>query len=211
MNRIVRFAIMLWLASSFCLAGETGVAARVNGTEISYFRLERHFADYLKAQGREVGAIRSPVAYKRLKREALQQLIDKELLWQEAQRRGRDVDVAQVSAQLEALQAAFASPEAFSRALDEAGFDKDSYREYLHHELVADHMLAELAEVPPPTEAEVRQAYAGIRERLDPSIDEAGGLAMVREYLLEQRQAEGRSAALARLREAGRVEVLVRL
>ena len=63
--------------------------ARVNGEEISEFRLERFFAEYLEDQGRAVASIRSPRAYKQLRQAALDALIDKELLWQESHKRGR--------------------------------------------------------------------------------------------------------------------------
>jgi peptidyl-prolyl cis-trans isomerase C len=58
--------------------------ARVNGEEISQLRLERYFAEYLEDQGRALGSIRNPKAYKQLRKAALDALIDKELLWQEA-------------------------------------------------------------------------------------------------------------------------------
>lgn len=61
-------------------------AARVNGVEIGLTRLERYFSEYLDAQGRAVTSIRNPGLYKRLRDQALDELIDKELLWQEARR-----------------------------------------------------------------------------------------------------------------------------
>lgn len=211
MNGNPWLGLVIGLLTPLVLAGETGVAARVNGTEISNFRLERHFADYLKIQGRQVGAIRSPAAYKRLKREALQQLIDKELLWQEASRLGVKVSDEEISASLTEMQAAFADTQGFARALDEAGFDELGYRDYLRHELVASRVLDKLADIAPPTDEEVRAAYQGLKLQLDPAMDEARGLALVRQYLTGQRVAQGREAALERLREKGRVEVLVAL
>lgn len=147
-------------------AQEVGLAARVNGVEISSFRLERHFSDYLSAQGRNVGAIRSPRTYKRLKREALEQLIDKELLWQEAQRLAVKVEDTQVQQELEAKRSAFRSEDGFTRALTEAGFDETSYADYLRHELVASHVLQVLSQPAPINELEVRRVYAENQARL---------------------------------------------
>lgn len=201
--------LVIGLLTPLVLAGETGTAARVNGTDISNFRLERHFADYLKIQGRQVGAIRSPIAYKRLKREALQQLIDKELLWQEAGRRGVSVADEEVSASLTGLRAAFPNTQAFTRALEEAGFDEVTYRDYLRHELVASRVLDELTETTLPTEADVQAAYESLKLQLDPAMDEARAMDLVRQYLTSQRVAQGRELALEKLREKGKVEVLV--
>lgn len=211
MNGNPWLGLVIGLMTPLVLAGETGIAARVNGTDISNFRLERHFTDYLKIQGRQVGAIRSPVAYKRLKREALQQLIDKELLWQEAGRLGVSVSDDEIDASLAEMRAAFADTQGFARALQEAGFDEAGYRDYLRHELVASRVLDQLAEVTTPTDAEVRAAYEALKLQLDPGIDDARGMALVRQYLIGQRTAEGREAALEGLREKGRVEVLVAL
>ncbi|NWL77602.1 hypothetical protein DM872_12135 [Pseudomonas taiwanensis] len=203
--------LVIGLLTPLVLAGETGIAARVNGTDISNFRLERHFVDYLKIQGRQVGAIRSPVAYKRLKREALQQLIDKELLWQEASRLGISVSDEEISGSLAEMKAAFPDTQGFTRALEEAGFDEPSYRDYLRHELVASRVLDELAKATPPTEAEVQAAYESLKPQVDPAMDEARAKALVRQYLTGQRMAQGREQALEKLREKGRVEVLVAL
>ncbi|MFC5697080.1 SurA N-terminal domain-containing protein [Pseudomonas sp. GCM10022186] len=203
--------LIIGVLTPLVLAGETGIAARVNGTDISNFRLERHFADYLKIQGRQVGAIRSPAVYKRLKREALQQLIDKELLWQEAGRLEVSVTDEEIAASLAEMQAAFGDTQGFARALEEAGFDEADYRDYLRHELVASRVLDKLAEVTPPSDEEVRATYDGLKLQLDPAMDEARGLALVRQYLTGQRVAQGREAALEKLREKGRVEVLVGL
>ncbi|MDH4585421.1 hypothetical protein E8F20_26580 [Pseudomonas sp. BN415] len=201
--------LIIGLLTPLALAGETGIAARVNGTDISNFRLERHFADYLKIQGRQVGAIRSPKAYKRLKREALQQLIDKELLWQEAGRLGVTVSDEEIAGSLAEMKAAFPDTQGFSRALEEAGFDESGYRDYLHHELVASRVLDALAATTPPAESEVQAAFESLKPQLDPAMDEARAKALVRQYLTGQRMAQGRELALEKLREKGRVEVLV--
>ncbi|BAU76680.1 SurA N-terminal domain-containing protein [Metapseudomonas furukawaii] len=203
--------LVLGLLTPLVLAGETGVAARVNGTEISNFRLDRHFADYLRIQGRQVGAIRSPLAYKRLKREALQQLIDKELLWQEAGRLGVRVSDEELDASLAEMKAAFPDTQGFARALGEAGFDEPGYREYLRHELAASRMLDLLADYPLPGDEDVNAAYQSLKPQLDPTLDEARARSLVRQYLIGQRVAESREQALEALREKGRVEVLVGL
>lgn len=161
----VRVALLVLLAGvvSGALAEEYGVAARVNEAEISNYRLDRYFADFLKAKSRNVAAIRNPASYKRLRREALDQLIDKELLWQEAQRRGVEIDEAQVQRELESVKAAFSSPEAYYRQLLESGFDEPAYLRYLHREMVAGRMLNQLVQPLTVSDEEVRRAYEARR------------------------------------------------
>lgn len=146
-------------------AQEVGVAARVNGVEISIFRLERYFEDYLKEQGRNVGAIRNPNAYKRLKREALDRLIDRELLTQEAVRRGLTVSAEAVAAAKAQVEAGYKTPEAFQRRLREVGFGEADFADYLRRDLLARRALGELAGNAEPEAEEVRRLYRENRER----------------------------------------------
>lgn len=206
-----RTALALCLAcilASSAGAQEVGVAARVNGAEISVYRLERHFEDYLKLQARNVAAIRNPAVFKRLKREALDQLIDKELLWQEAQRRGVTVDDAAVAAARADIAAGFASPEAFARRIREAGFDEAGYADYLRRELAASRTLQELAGLPDVSDEDVRRTLAEEPAPAGMPADEANR--RVRDYLVATRRAEAGRAALERLRTAAQVEMVQR-
>lgn len=210
-------ALLLVLLSGRELSAEEyGSAARVNDVEISLFRLERHFEDYLREQRRSVAQIRNPLVYKRLKREALEQLIDKELLWQEARSRAIEVDDVEVVRARAAVAAAFSSPEVFARRLQAAGFDEEGYADYLRHEIAASRMLDQLVDTVTVSDEEVRHAYAANREHLQLTgngqpLSEEQGLALVRQVLLRQRGAEARRAALGRLRDGARIEVLAPL
>lgn len=196
------------LAPGAAPAQEVGAAARVNGVEISVFRLERHFEDYLKQQARNVAAIRNPEVFKRLKREALEQLIDKELLWQEAQRRGVKVDDAAVAEARKGIAAGFATPEAFERRMREAGFDEASYAEYLRREMAASRMLQDLAGTPAVSDEDVQRTLA--QEPAPAGMPAEEARRQVREYLTTSRRGEAGRAALQRLRAVAQVEVLQR-
>ncbi|MCQ4347444.1 SurA N-terminal domain-containing protein [Pseudomonas stutzeri] len=186
-------------------AGEYGSVARVNGVEISRFRLERHFEDYLRERRRSVAQIRNPSVYQRLRREALEQLIDKELLWQEAVRRGLRVEPAEVERRRTRLAARFADPESFARRLRQAGFDEAGYAEYLRREIAAGRMLEQLAGPLEVDEAEVQRLYLALRAQA-PDADAAQQRTLARRLLLERRSAQARQAALERLRSVARIE-----
>lgn len=190
-------------------------AARVNGVDIGVLRLERYFSEYLEAQGRALSSIRNPTLYKRLRSQALDELIDKELLWQEAQRRGIAISDEQVAAQVGEVEAAFGSPALFERRLADAGFDRAAYAEYMRHELASQQVYAQLSAVPAPTQAEVEAFYLANRKTLqgvqnqsdNPSVIREQGLVLARGALIAQLQTQARQTVRQRLRESAKVEL----
>ena len=188
--------------------------ARVNGVEIEMARLERYFSEYLDAQGRAVASIRNPTLYQRLRDQALGELIDKELLWQEAQRRGIAISDEQVSAHVSEVEAALGSPAIFERRLAEAGFDRAQYNEYTRRELAAQQVYAQLSAVAAPSQAEVEAFYDANRETLQgaqqsdkPSVIREQGLVLARTTLIGQREAQARQSVRQRLRASATVEI----
>lgn len=205
-------ALLLVLLTAHELsAAEYGTAARVNGVDISLFRLERHFEDYLREQRRSVAQIRNPSVYKRLKREALEQLIEKELLWQEALRLSIEVGDAEVERTRTQVAAGFSSPAAYERRLQQAGFDADGYADYLRREIAVGRVLERLVPGVTVSDEEVRSAQQALRTQLQPGEDDERQRDLVRQLLLEQRSAEARRAVIERLRAAARIERLLPL
>lgn len=190
-------------------------AARVNGVEIGLTRLERYFSEYLDAQGRAVTSIRNPGLYKRLRDQALDELIDKELLWQEARRQGIVISDEQVSAHVGEVEAAFGSPAIFERRLAQAGFDRAQYSEYTRRDMAAQQVYAQLSAVEAPSQAEVQAFFDANQERLQgaqnqsdkPSVIREQGLALARAALVDQRQAQARQSVRQRLRASATVEI----
>lgn len=190
-------------------------AARVNGVQIDTLRLERYFTEYLEAQGRAVASIRNPTLYKRLRDQALDELIDKELLWQEAQRQGIAISDAQVAAHVGEVEAAFGSPTVFERRLAEAGFNRAEYAQYTRHEMAAQQLYAQLSAVDAPSQAQVEAFYEANRQSLqgaqnqsdNPSVIREQGLRLARATLIGQLQAQARQSVRQRLRESAKVEI----
>lgn len=157
--------LTLWVPAAFCSNGPA--VARVNGEEISQLRLERYFVEYLEDQGRALGSIRNPKAYKQLRKAALDALIDKELLWQEAVKRGVVVSDAAVQSQVDQTRQAFGGAEVFARRLEDAGFDEATYIEYTRRDLAAQQMFAELTKVSEPDEKEVQAFFTEHRAEMN--------------------------------------------
>ena len=211
--------LLLWGVVQLSWA-ESAPVARVNGVDISVTRLERYFADYLQGQGRAVTSIRSPTLYKRLREEALNELIDKELLWQEAQRRGVEVTDAQVTAFVGEVERLFAGADIFEQRLSEAGFDRATFADYTRHEMASQQVFAELTAIEEPTDAQVQAYFEANRERLENQqglqnvanlsdsalVIQQQGLALARVALTGQLQAEARQTARERLRASAQIQ-----
>lgn len=189
--------LTLWLPVA--LGSNGPAAARVNGEEISEFRLERYFAEYLEDQGRALGSIRNPKAYKQLRQKALDALIDRELLWQEAVKRGVVISDAAVQNQVEQTRQAMGGAEKFARRLEDAGFDEAGFMEYTRRELAAQQVFAELTTVDGPDEKQVRAFYE--EHRAEMSRPEA---VQARHILIKVPQdADAATVEAARLRLVG--------
>ncbi|MBV6821677.1 peptidylprolyl isomerase [Pseudomonas sp. PD9R] len=157
--------LTLWVPAAFCSNGPA--VARVNGEEISQLRLERYFAEYLEDQGRSVGNIRNPKAYAQLRKAALDALIDKELLWQEALKRGVVISDATVQSQVDQTRQAFGGADVFARRLEDAGFDEAGYAEYTRRELAARQVFAELTQTSEPEDKQVRAFFEEHRAEMN--------------------------------------------
>lgn len=169
-RRCLRTAAVAALALGVVLGAHAqhipGTAARVNGTEITNFRLERHFEEYLAGQRRHVSSMINPRVYKKLKREALDQLIERELLWQAARGAGVTVPDDDVRAALQALQAQLKSREAFLHKLEQAGFDEPRYADYVRQALAGTKYLqVRTAESSAVSDTDVAAYYANNRHR----------------------------------------------
>ena len=195
------------------------VAARVNGVAIGAERAERWFEDYLAEKGRSVAAIRSPAAYQNLYREALEKLVEAELLWQEAQRRKTVASQAEVDAALAEVRAGFKAPFAFERRLERSGFTEASYAEYLRRQLsirklVQRDVLRSLS----VSDAEVHAYYRANAARFTrpprgggerEQVPEAEVRETIREALFAEKAQAGLERKVRMLRERGRVEIVL--
>lgn len=207
------FILLCLLCSSIAAwADDSPPVVRVNDVPISQFRLERYFADYLQAQGRALTSIRSPSLYKRLREQALTELIDKELLWQEAQRRGIEVSDAAVAKHIEQLRQAFGSADVFARRLAEAGFDEPGFALYTRREIAAQQVFIQLSQVAEPDDTQVlafQQTLAAEQNlELSAAVEGEQGLALAKQMLHERQQMQARQALLKRLRDHAVVERL---
>jgi len=147
-------------------ADDFGLAARVNGAEISRERLERYFEENLQEKGRLVAGIRSPEAFRSMKKAALDELVDRELLWQEAERRKRVTPQKEVDAAMASFRAQVPDPARRRLQLERSGFTEQTYTEYVKHELSIRRLVdLDLAPKVKVTAAEVHASYEANLDR----------------------------------------------
>ncbi|HET8734811.1 MAG TPA: peptidylprolyl isomerase [Anaeromyxobacteraceae bacterium] len=142
-------------------AQHAGDAARVNGAAISNERADRFLVDYLSQKGRNAQAIRHPEAYRQYRREALEQLVDDELLWQEASRLGLVATPAQVGEILAEGRARHAAPGELARRLERAGLTLETWPEWARRQASIRNLLARRLGGLSVTDAEVHAHWEG--------------------------------------------------
>ncbi|MBI5067566.1 MAG: peptidylprolyl isomerase [Deltaproteobacteria bacterium] len=134
-RRLAPALLLLGLLAPPARAQIPGLAARVNGRPITNERLERFFEEYATEKGRSPAAIWQPGPFKKAKREALDQLVEQEVLYQEAERRRLTATPAEAEQAVAVLRARFKKPDAFARRLERSGFDQAGYQEYVRRQL----------------------------------------------------------------------------
>jgi parvulin-like peptidyl-prolyl isomerase len=127
--------LLLGLLAPPARAQIPGLAARVNGRPITNERLERFFEDYATERGRSPASIWQPGPFKQLKREALDRLVEQEVLYQEAERRRLTATPAEAEQAVAVLKAKLSRPGAFARRLERSGFDEAGYQEWVRRQL----------------------------------------------------------------------------
>ncbi|HET9552844.1 MAG TPA: peptidylprolyl isomerase [Anaeromyxobacteraceae bacterium] len=148
------------------LAQQAGLAARVNGVGIGRERLDRFFEEYAGSKGRNIAAIQSPEAYKTLLREALDVLVESELLAQEAAKRKLAPKPAEVAKAVAEARSRFPDETQYRLRLERSGFTEASFAEHVGKQLAIERLVAELEKGIKVTSAEVHAFYEQNRAKL---------------------------------------------
>jgi parvulin-like peptidyl-prolyl isomerase len=144
-NLIATLAVTALLAAPLAHAQEI-LVARVNGTGISQQRLERGFEEDLRQRKINLLQIRNPQRMKDMRREVLDNLIEQELFWQEAQKAGMVATAEEVDAAYKATAAKFKSEESFEPRIRAEGFTPDTYRELVKRQVSASNYIGGVLE-----------------------------------------------------------------
>ena len=163
---------LLALVIAACAAQAQGIypgdAVRVNDETISYQRFQGFYVEYRNSKGVQVGARGDQLELlKQLRVEAMEALVEQELVKQAAEREGIEGDPAEVDKTIEELRAVFDRDDQFRMKLESDGFTEESYRRHISRMIAAkiylDRIRMDVADV---SDVEIERFYAENEARL---------------------------------------------
>jgi parvulin-like peptidyl-prolyl isomerase len=145
-----------------------GDAVRVNEETISYQRFQGFYVEYRNSKGVQVGARGDQLELlKQLRAEAMDAIVEQELLCQAAEAENIETDPADVDKQVEELRAVFDNDDQFRMKLMGDGFTEDEYRRHIGRMIAAkiylDRVRADASDV---SDRELQRFYDENEDRL---------------------------------------------
>jgi len=145
---IKRFIVLtLLLAGGSALAQSIypGDAVRVNDETISYQRFQGFYVEYRNSKGVAIGARGDQLELlKRLRSEAMEQLIEQALVAQAAAAAGIETPQDEVDKSVADLRSIFDSENSFQIKLKDEGFTEDTFRTHMSRMLMAKRYLDDI-------------------------------------------------------------------
>ncbi len=127
--------VLLLSTGSVVHANKVGIAATVQGKDISEAKLQISVDSYLRQQGTNTAAIRDPRRFKAIREKVLDVLIGQELLWQAAYKDKTIAGDEEISQAFRQYQANFDDEILFDIKLQEGGYDKTTFQHKLKQQL----------------------------------------------------------------------------
>ena len=145
-----------------------GNAVRVNDEMISYQRFQGFYVEYRNSKGVQVGARGDQLELmKELRREAMDLIVEQEVVAQAAEKEGIAPDTAELDEYVEELRSTFDTDMQFRMKLEADGFTEESFRRHVSRVLAAkvylDRIRMDAADI---RDAEVREFYDDNPDRL---------------------------------------------
>lgn len=167
----VSLAIALLLLSAAAAHAQgiyPGDAVRVNDETVSYQRFHGFYIEYRNSKGVAVGARGDQLdLLTRLRREAMDLLIEQTLVRQAAEEAGIEADPAEVDKHIEELRSVYNSDDSFRMKLQDDGFTEESYRRHIARmteaKIYLDRVRIDAADV---SDAELERYYEQNEARL---------------------------------------------
>ena len=115
-----------------------GDAVHVNGEAISYQRFQGFYVEYRNSKGVQVGARGDQLELlKQLRIEAMDLMVEQELVAQAAEKEGIEADSEDVDSQVDDLRSVYDSNDQFRMKLEADGFTEESYRRHIARMIAA--------------------------------------------------------------------------
>jgi parvulin-like peptidyl-prolyl isomerase len=139
--------LLLFAAGNSALAtgNYPGNAARVNGVDVSYQRFMGMYQEHQRARGVAIAARGDQLPLlTEMRKEAMDMLIEQELIIQAAAARGIEATAEEIDAAWADVSKPFDSKQRFLLRLDTEGYTEDSYRDHLGRMIAAKKYLDEI-------------------------------------------------------------------
>jgi parvulin-like peptidyl-prolyl isomerase len=139
--------LLLFAAASSALAtgNYPGNAVRVNGVDVSYQRFMGLYQEHQRDRGVAIAARGDQLPLlTEMRKEAMDMLIEQELIIQAAAAKGIEVSAAEIDAAWADISEPFDSKQQFLLRLDTEGYTEDSYRDHLKRMIPAKKYLDEI-------------------------------------------------------------------
>ena len=115
-----------------------GTAVRVNGVDISNERFNAFYQEYRRPHGINIAGRGDHLQrLTKLRKEAMDEMIEQELVRQAAEAQGIEVTGAEIDAALAEVSEPFENPDDFNRRIQSEGFTPDSYRQHVGRMIAA--------------------------------------------------------------------------
>jgi len=132
----------------------------------------------------------------------LEQLATERVLLAEAEARGVTIPDEEVDAQLEQIRGGYETEEAFTKFLNEVGFENEAdFRDFIRENLLVQRVVEELSQGVEVTDEEVRSFYDENQAQINAPFER------VRDRIQQQLVGERLNEQIAELREASDVQV----
>ena len=143
------------------------LVATVNGQPIRKIDLDNTIQGFSLEQYRKTSDQLTPTEQVELRELALEKLLARELIFQEAMTVGIIAEESAIDAERQKIVANFPSEEEFYSTLEKAGIDAMMYHRMLRQDITVNLMTDEkLTELPEPTEAQIKEMFAGRSEQM---------------------------------------------
>lgn len=168
LRSLLAVVLLLPFAPGYAQGIYPGDAVIINGESISYQRYYGYYNEYRNSKGVAVGARGDQMALlDRVRREAMDQLIDQELAAQAAERAGIKAPEAEVEAAIDELKQFFDDDKAYTGKLELEGFTRETFHRHIRRTLAAKRYLDGIRlDASAVTEEEIEQYYRDNESRL---------------------------------------------
>lgn len=161
------FALLTLSAVVSAQSDYPGMAVRINGHEISYERFNAFYQEYLRQQHINITLVGDPKRLTKMRREAMNMLVEQELVSQAAEAKKVEVPTDEIDKAIDEMRSPFDKEEDFIDRLKEESYTLEEYREHLRRMYAAGIYLDQIrAGVEPITDQQLEEFYRNNEYRL---------------------------------------------